>query len=74
MSNLTSLNVKIDSTLKKEADTIANSIGMTLSTAVNIFVHQMVSERAMPFKVQMADMVTEELEQIRQRRLSAKAA
>ena len=30
-------------------------MGMTLSTAINIFVRQMVSERAIPFRVHMVD-------------------
>ena len=52
MSNLTSLNIKIDRNVKSEADAIANAMGMTLSTAINVFVRQMIKERAIPFKVQ----------------------
>ena len=55
MSNLASLNVKIDRTVKTEADKVANAMGMTLSTAINIFVRQMVSERAIPFRIHMID-------------------
>ena len=55
MSNLASLNVKIDRTIKKDADYIANAMGMTLSTAINIFVRQMVYEKAIPFKVHVVD-------------------
>ena len=55
MSDLASLNVKIDRAVKKDADYIANTMGMTLSTAINIFVRQMVYERAIPFKIHMAD-------------------
>jgi DNA-damage-inducible protein J len=55
MSDLASLNVKIDRSVKKEADTIANAMGMTLSTAINVFVRQMVQERAIPFRVHLAD-------------------
>jgi len=55
MSNLASLNVKIDRTIKKDADYIASAMGMTLSTAINIFVRQMVYEKAIPFKVQVVD-------------------
>ena len=55
MSDLTSLNVKIDRTIKKDADYIANAMGMTLSTAINIFVRQMVYEKAIPFKVHIVD-------------------
>jgi len=55
MSTLASLNVKIDRSIKKDADSIANAMGMTLSTAINIFVRQMVSERAIPFKIHLID-------------------
>jgi len=74
MSDLASLNVKIDRQVKTDADTIANAMGMTLSTAINIFVRQMVNERAIPFRIQIADMEAEELERIRQKRLSAKGS
>jgi len=53
MGDLASLNVKIDRTIKKEADSIANAMGMTLSTAINVFVRQMVYERAIPFKINL---------------------
>jgi len=55
MSDLASLNVKIDRSVKKEADSIANAMGMTLSTAINIFVRQMISERAIPFKIHIVE-------------------
>ena len=55
MSDLASLNVKIDRSVKAEADSIANAMGMTLSTAINIFVRQMVNERAMPFRIHLTD-------------------
>ena len=51
MSNLVSLNVKIDRDVKAEADNMFNSMGMTLSTAINIFVRQAVKERAIPFTI-----------------------
>jgi len=54
MGNLASLNVKIDRAVKKDADYVANAMGMTLSTAINIFVRQMVYERAIPFKIHTA--------------------
>ena len=36
-----------------EADTIANAMGMTLSTAINVFVRQMVFEKAIPFRIHL---------------------
>jgi DNA-damage-inducible protein J len=55
MSDLASLNIKINRSVKNEADSIAKAMGMTLSTAINIFVRQMVNERAIPFKVHIAE-------------------
>ena len=64
MSDLASLNVKIDRTIKKEADSIANALGMTLSTAINIFVRQMVNERAIPFQIKLIDNEAEQFHQL----------
>ena len=53
MAELTSLNIKIDRNLKKQADALFNAMGMTLSTAVNVFVRQAVQEQAIPFAVRL---------------------
>ncbi|MCL2321165.1 MAG: type II toxin-antitoxin system RelB/DinJ family antitoxin [Oscillospiraceae bacterium] len=55
MADLTSLNIKIDRSVKEKADSIANALGMTLSTAINIFVRQMVNEKAIPFRIHLVD-------------------
>ena len=55
MSNITSLNIKIDRDLKAEADVLFKRMGMNLSTAVNVFVRQAVSEQAMPFRICLDD-------------------
>ncbi|MCL2747148.1 MAG: type II toxin-antitoxin system RelB/DinJ family antitoxin [Oscillospiraceae bacterium] len=64
MSDLASLNVKIDRSVKKEADSIANAMGMTLSTAINIFVRQMVNERAIPFRIHIVGNETAQFHQL----------
>ena len=51
MTEITSLNIKISRSLKDEADILFNAMGMNLSTAINIFVHQAVAEQAMPFQI-----------------------
>jgi len=48
---LTSINVKIEKGLKSEADRLFNSLGMTVSTAVNIFIRQAVQRQAIPFEI-----------------------
>jgi len=64
MSDLASLNVKIERAVKKEADSIANAMGMTLSTAINIFVRQMVNERAIPFRIHIVGNETAQFHQL----------
>ena len=50
----TSLNVRMDSTLKKQFDAICTEFGMTPSTAVNIFARTIVRERRIPFEISAA--------------------
>lgn len=46
-----STNIKIDPTLKQESQTLFESLGLTLSTAVNLFLRQAVREQAIPFRI-----------------------
>ncbi len=43
--------VRIDEELKKQADLLFNDLGMSLSTAFNIFLRQSVREQQMPFAI-----------------------
>jgi DNA-damage-inducible protein J len=51
MAGVTNLNIKIDRDLKLQADKLFNDMGMTLTTAVNVFVRQAVLEKAIPFRI-----------------------
>lgn len=54
MSDTTvSVNLKIDSKLKKEFDTIAKQIGLSSSAAINVFVRQFVAHQGFPFDVKL---------------------
>ena len=53
MAETTSLNIKIDRDLKNQADILFNAMGMTLTTAVNVFVRQAVQDQAIPFKIRL---------------------
>ena len=55
MTGATNLNIRIDRNLKKQADDILGRMGMNLSTAVNVFVRQVVRERAIPFKISLSE-------------------
>lgn len=48
---MVSTNIKIDAELKKEAQKLFKDLGLNLSTAVNIFLHQAVREHGIPFYV-----------------------
>ena len=50
----TNLNVRVDKDVKNAAETIASALGMNLSTAVNIFLRQMISHNGMPFDVRLS--------------------
>ena len=46
-------NIKIDQELKQESQALFESLGLNLSTAVNMFLRQAVLEQAIPFRVGM---------------------
>ena len=47
----TTMTIRMDANLKREADTLCKEMGMTLSTAFNIFAKAMVRKRGIPFAV-----------------------
>ena len=51
MSNTTNLSIRIDRSLKDEADQVFNEMGMNLTTAINIFVRQVVRQKKIPFEI-----------------------
>jgi DNA-damage-inducible protein J len=55
MVETTNLNIRIDRKLKSEADYILGRMGMNLSTAVNVFIRQVVQEQAIPFRIQVTE-------------------
>lgn len=52
MANLTTaLNVNVDAKNKEEATTILKSLGLNMSTAINMFLAQIVKRDGIPFEV-----------------------
>lgn len=45
------ISARIDDQTKLEAEKIANSIGLSLSAAINVFLNRFVAEQGFPFKV-----------------------
>ena len=51
MSELTSINLRLDKELKAQAEQLFSSLGMNMTTALNIFLRQAVKEQAIPFPI-----------------------
>lgn len=52
MANLTSaINIQVDSETKKAASQILNDLGLSMSTAINIFLKQIIKNDGLPFEV-----------------------
>ncbi len=47
----TLINFRIDEQIKKQMDEICSELGMTMSTAFNIFAKKMIREKRIPFEV-----------------------
>jgi len=51
MADTTNLSIRIDRSLKDEADQVFNEMGMNLTTAITIFVRQAVRQKKIPFEI-----------------------
>ena len=51
MADTTNLSIRIDRSLKEEADQVFNSLGMNLTTAITVFVRQAVRQKKIPFEI-----------------------
>ena len=55
------IQTRIDTTVKNEAEAILKRMGMSLSDGIRIFIHQVITERALPFKPSVGDEPNEQL-------------
>ena len=51
MGDTTSMNLRVDKNLKKEAETLFESLGINMTTAINIFLRQSVRIQGIPFPI-----------------------
>lgn len=51
MGDTTSMNLRIDKNLKKDAETLFESLGINMTTAINIFLRQSVRDQGIPFQI-----------------------
>ena len=62
----TSMNIRMDTEIKKQAEALFSEIGMNMTTAINIFLKQSIRENGIPFELKINQPNTETLEAIRE--------
>ncbi len=55
----TCFSVRIDSALKKQADLFLDNVGMTMSTAINLYLRKIVLEQKIPFEISLPQLSPE---------------
>ena len=53
MAETTNFTVRMDSDIKKECESLYGELGMTLTTAINVFLRQSLRVGGLPFEVKM---------------------
>ncbi len=51
---MTNITVRIDETIKSEAETLFEKLGLSISGAINVFFRQAIREQAIPFAIRAA--------------------
>jgi len=51
----TNLTIRIDEDVKQEAEILFHRIGLTMSSAINVFFRQAIREQAIPFELKAYD-------------------
>ena len=49
----TSMNIRMDSEVKKQAEDLFNKLGINMTTAINIFLRQSIREHGIPFELKV---------------------
>lgn len=50
-NNISAININVDSNVKKEATELFNSLGLNMSTAINLFLRKSINEGGIPFEL-----------------------
>lgn len=53
--NTTNLTIRLDSDLKKDCEALYAELGMSLSTAINVFLRQSLRKGGLPFDARLGD-------------------
>ena len=50
---MTNITIRVDEDVKREAETLFNQLGMSISGAINVFFRQAIREQAIPFPIRV---------------------
>ena len=56
----TNINIRIDQDLKNESEELLKKLGLTMTSAMNIFLRQVVLQRKIPFEITLNEEPNEE--------------
>jgi len=66
MAETTNINIRIDKDLKEQAEAFFSELGLTMTSAFNIFVRQSLRQRKIPFEVSLSKPNPETLAALRE--------
>ena len=55
MSATTNINIRVDSDLKRDAETLFHELGLTMSGAITLFLRSAVRNNGIPFEIRRAE-------------------
>ena len=62
-SKTTNFSIRMNTEVKKQCEEIYNQLGMSLTTAINIFLRQSIRYKGLPFEVRLDSSVQENAEE-----------
>lgn len=69
MAKTSNINIRIDPDVKEQAEQLFGNFGITITDAVNIFIHQSLLTGSIPFEIKMPNKETlEALEDVKKHR------
>jgi DNA-damage-inducible protein J len=51
VENMASITIRIDDDVKRDAETLFDTLGLSVSSAINVFFRQAIREQAIPFPI-----------------------
>lgn len=64
MNNSTNLNIRIDKNIKEASEKVFDDLGLNMSTAINMFLRQVIRVKGIPFEIKLTNINNETLEAI----------